>query len=146
MVDGDVAAGTSGELKLAERLYQIGNEPDAQALHRIIMVFQGEEVMVSALVEDIAAGRTVRMAPVPVRFGLGFSHVLDREYRVAQPMVWELFQIWPYSPDDEETAPLRQRLLGSACSRCRQSLRQSMPSLMTKRSCADCYPYWGCAL
>jgi hypothetical protein len=44
-------------VRIAERLSQAGNEPDAQALHRMIAMFHREEARLGTIVSDIAAGR-----------------------------------------------------------------------------------------
>lgn len=51
-------------VRIAERLSQAGNEPDAQALHRMIKMFQIEEAKVSIIAEDVAAGRIVHADPL----------------------------------------------------------------------------------
>ncbi|RRV10829.1 hypothetical protein EGJ27_02900 [Pseudomonas sp. v388] len=51
-------------VRIAERLSQAGNEPDAQALYRMIKMFQIEEAKVSSIVEDVAAGRIIHAAPL----------------------------------------------------------------------------------
>ncbi|MFJ5300914.1 hypothetical protein ACIQAL_30865 [Pseudomonas sp. NPDC088368] len=48
-------------VRIAERLSQAGNEPDAQALHRMIAMFQREEGRLSTIVNEIAAGRIVQL-------------------------------------------------------------------------------------
>jgi len=48
-------------VRIAERLSQAGNEPDAQALHRMIAMFQREESRLSTIVNEIAAGRIVQL-------------------------------------------------------------------------------------
>jgi len=48
-------------VRIAERLSQAGNEPDAQALHRMIAVFQREEGRLSTILNEIAAGRIVHL-------------------------------------------------------------------------------------
>lgn len=49
-----------------ERLSQVGNDPDAPALHRMIKVFQGEETRVNAIIDEIAARRIVRADSLPI--------------------------------------------------------------------------------
>jgi hypothetical protein len=44
-------------VRIADRLSQAGNEPDAQALHRMIAMFQREEIRLAWIVNDITAGR-----------------------------------------------------------------------------------------
>ncbi|MFJ5298646.1 hypothetical protein ACIQAL_19190 [Pseudomonas sp. NPDC088368] len=51
-------------VRIADRLSQAGNEPDAQALHRMIKVFQDGEEKVSAIVDGINVGRIVRQDSV----------------------------------------------------------------------------------
>ena len=51
-------------VRIAERLSQAGNEPDAQALYRMIKMFQIEEAKVSGIVEDVDAGRIVQIDPL----------------------------------------------------------------------------------
>lgn len=53
-------------VRIAERLSQSGNEPDAQALYRMIKMFQIEEAKVSAIAEDVASGRIVHTDPLSV--------------------------------------------------------------------------------
>ncbi|MFJ3681401.1 hypothetical protein [Pseudomonas sp. NPDC090208] len=53
-------------VRIAERLSQSGNEPDAQALYRMIKIFQIEEAKVSAIAEDVAVGRIVQVDMLPV--------------------------------------------------------------------------------
>lgn len=53
-------------VRIAERLSQAGNEPDAQALHRMIGVFQREEIRLQGIVNDVEAGRIVRADSVSV--------------------------------------------------------------------------------
>jgi len=48
-------------VRIAERLSQAGNGPDAQALHRMIAMFQREEVRVNAFVEEVSKGHIVRL-------------------------------------------------------------------------------------
>lgn len=48
-------------VRIAERLSQTGNEPDAQALYRMIAMFQREESRLSTIVNEIAAGRIVQL-------------------------------------------------------------------------------------
>lgn len=45
--------------RIAERLSLAGNEPDAQALNRMIGMFQREEYRLSSIVGEISAGRIV---------------------------------------------------------------------------------------
>jgi hypothetical protein len=47
-------------VRIAERLSQSGNEPDAQALHRMIGMFQREESRLNAIAGDVASGRIIR--------------------------------------------------------------------------------------
>jgi hypothetical protein len=44
-------------VRIAERLSQAGNEPDAQGLHRMFAMFHREEAPLGTIVNDIAAGR-----------------------------------------------------------------------------------------
>lgn len=53
-------------VRIAERLSQAGNEPDAQALQRMIAMFQREESRLSAIVGDISAGRIVQVGDAAV--------------------------------------------------------------------------------
>lgn len=53
-------------VRIAERLSQAGNEPDAQALQRMIAMFQREESRLSAIVGDISAGRIVQIGDAAV--------------------------------------------------------------------------------
>lgn len=48
-------------VRIAERLSQAGNDPDAQALHRMISMFQREEGRLSTIVNEIGAGRIVQL-------------------------------------------------------------------------------------
>jgi hypothetical protein len=48
-------------VRIAERLSQAGNDPDAQALHRMIAMFQREEGRLSSIVGEISAGRIVQI-------------------------------------------------------------------------------------
>lgn len=48
-------------VRIADRLSQAGNEPDAQALHRMIAMFQREENKLSSIVTEIVAGRIVQI-------------------------------------------------------------------------------------
>jgi hypothetical protein len=48
-------------VRIADRLSQAGNEPDAQALHRMIAMFQREESKLSSIVTEIVAGRIVQI-------------------------------------------------------------------------------------
>jgi hypothetical protein len=48
-------------VRIADRLSQAGNEPDAQALHRMIAMFQREESKLSSIVIEIVAGRIVQI-------------------------------------------------------------------------------------
>lgn len=48
-------------VRIADRLSQAGNEPDAQALHRMIAMFQREENKLSSIVTEIVAGRIVQV-------------------------------------------------------------------------------------
>ncbi|WP_346830876.1 hypothetical protein ABDX87_28320 [Pseudomonas abietaniphila] len=52
-------------VRIAERLSQAGNDPDAQALHRMIAIFQREEGRLQCLVTDVAEGRIVHVDAVP---------------------------------------------------------------------------------
>ncbi|WP_460045031.1 hypothetical protein [Pseudomonas sp. S2_H01] len=52
-------------MRIAERLSQAGNDPDAQALHRMIAMFQREEDRLQCLVNDVAEGRIVHVEVVP---------------------------------------------------------------------------------
>jgi hypothetical protein len=49
-------------VRIAERLSQAGNEPDAQALHRMIAMFHREEARLGNIVSDISAGRITHSA------------------------------------------------------------------------------------
>lgn len=51
-------------VRIAERLSQAGNDPDAQALHRMIAMFQREELRLQSMVNDVAAGRIVQIDTV----------------------------------------------------------------------------------
>lgn len=51
-------------VRIADRLSQAGNEPDAQALHRMIKVFQDGEEKVSTIVDGINVGGIVRLDSV----------------------------------------------------------------------------------
>jgi len=51
-------------VRIAERLSQAGNEPDAQALHRMIAMFQREEMRLQGMVNDVAEGRIVHVEAV----------------------------------------------------------------------------------
>jgi hypothetical protein len=53
-------------VRIAERLSQAGNEPDAQALHRMIAVFHREEIRLQGIVHDVAAGLIVKVDSVSV--------------------------------------------------------------------------------
>lgn len=46
-------------VRIAERLSHAGNDPDAQALQRMITMFQREEVRVSAIVDDVTKGNII---------------------------------------------------------------------------------------
>ena len=48
-------------VRIAYRLSQAGNEPDAQALHHMIAMFQREESKLSSIVTEIVAGRIVQI-------------------------------------------------------------------------------------
>jgi len=48
-------------VRIADRLSQAGNEPDAQALYRMIAMFQREESKLSSIVIEIVAGRIVQI-------------------------------------------------------------------------------------
>ncbi|WP_460044544.1 hypothetical protein [Pseudomonas sp. S2_H01] len=48
-------------VRIADRLSQAGNEPDAQALHRMIAMFQREESKLSSIVIEIVAGRIAQI-------------------------------------------------------------------------------------
>lgn len=52
-------------VRIAERLSQAGNEPDAQALHRMIGMFQREELRLQGMVNDVTQGRIVQVDTVP---------------------------------------------------------------------------------
>lgn len=52
-------------VRIAERLTQAGNDPDAQALHRMIAMFQREEGRLQGMVNDVAGGRIVQVDAVP---------------------------------------------------------------------------------
>lgn len=52
-------------VRIAERLSQAGNDPDAQALHRMIAMFQREEIRLQGMVNDVAEGRIVQVEAVP---------------------------------------------------------------------------------
>jgi hypothetical protein len=47
-------------VRIAERLSAAGNDPDAQALQRMIAMFQREEGRVSLLMDEVSAGQIVR--------------------------------------------------------------------------------------
>ena len=51
-------------VRIADRLSQAGNEPDAQALHRMIKVCQDGEEKVSSMVDGINVGEIVRQDSV----------------------------------------------------------------------------------
>lgn len=51
-------------VRIAERLSQAGNDPDAQALHRMIAMFQREEIRLQGMVNDVAEGRIVHVEAV----------------------------------------------------------------------------------
>ncbi|MDD1963868.1 hypothetical protein NPS29_00900 [Pseudomonas putida] len=51
-------------VRIAERLSQAGNDPDAQALHRMIAMFQREEIRLQGMVNDVAEGRIVHLEAV----------------------------------------------------------------------------------
>jgi len=51
-------------VRIAERLSQAGNDPDAQALHRIIAMFQREEIRLQCMVNDVAEGRIAHVEAV----------------------------------------------------------------------------------
>lgn len=53
-------------VRIADRLSQAGNEPDAQALHRMIAMFQREEGRLSLIVGEIAAGGIVQVSGLSV--------------------------------------------------------------------------------
>ncbi len=48
-------------VRIAERLSQAGNEPDAQALHRMIAMFQREEGRLGSIIGEISAGKIVQV-------------------------------------------------------------------------------------
>jgi hypothetical protein len=48
-------------IRIAERLSQAGNEPDAQALYRMIAMFQREEGRLGIIVNEISDGRFVQL-------------------------------------------------------------------------------------
>lgn len=48
-------------VRIADRLSQAGNDPDAQALQRMIGMFQREEHRLSSIVGEISAGRIVQV-------------------------------------------------------------------------------------
>ncbi|RMW09877.1 hypothetical protein ALP03_00053 [Pseudomonas amygdali pv. tabaci] len=52
-------------VRIAERLSQAGNDPDAQALHRMIAMFQREEVRLQGMVNDVIEGRIIQVDVVP---------------------------------------------------------------------------------
>jgi len=52
-------------VRIAERLSQAGNEPDAQALHRMIAMFRREEDRLQCLVNGVAEGRIIQVDVVP---------------------------------------------------------------------------------
>ncbi|WP_223511119.1 hypothetical protein [Pseudomonas sp. GL-B-19] len=43
-------------VRIAERLSHAGNGPDAEALRRMISVFQQDEKRLNSLIEDVSAG------------------------------------------------------------------------------------------
>jgi len=47
-------------VRIADRLSAAGNEADAQALLRMIKVFQGDEERLAGYAEEVKAGRIVR--------------------------------------------------------------------------------------
>lgn len=51
-------------VRIAERLSQSGNDPDAQALHRMIAMLQRDELRLQGMVNDVAAGRIVQVDTV----------------------------------------------------------------------------------
>ncbi|WP_225930704.1 MULTISPECIES: hypothetical protein [Pseudomonas] len=48
-------------VRIADRLSQAGNDPYAQALHRMIVMFQQEESKLSSIVTEIVAERIVQI-------------------------------------------------------------------------------------
>lgn len=53
-------------IRIAERLSQAGNEPDAQALIRMIAMFQREEGRLGSIIGEISAGRIVQVEETSV--------------------------------------------------------------------------------
>lgn len=51
-------------VRIAERLSQAGNDPDAQALHRMIAMFQREEIRLQCMVNDVVEGRIAHVEAV----------------------------------------------------------------------------------
>ena len=49
-------------VRIADRLKQVGNDPDAQALYRMINTFQREEERLSVIAKDVAAGRIIELS------------------------------------------------------------------------------------
>lgn len=50
-------------VRIAERLSAAGNEADAQALLRMIKVFQGDEDKLAGYAEEVRDGRIIRTSP-----------------------------------------------------------------------------------
>lgn len=53
-------------VRIADRLNRAGNDPDAQALYRMIKVFQTEVEKVGSIVDEIDAGHVIRVEPASV--------------------------------------------------------------------------------
>jgi hypothetical protein len=47
-------------VRIAERLSHAGNGPDAEALRRMITIFQQDEKRLNGLIEDVSAGQIGR--------------------------------------------------------------------------------------
>ncbi|MEE3935523.1 hypothetical protein V2I68_08170 [Pseudomonas viridiflava] len=47
-------------MRIAERLSLAGNEPDAQAILKMIMLFQADEEKLAGYVDEVREGRVVR--------------------------------------------------------------------------------------
>ncbi|RMN20803.1 Prophage PssSM-02, Orf30 [Pseudomonas cannabina] len=47
-------------LRIVERLSLAGNEPDAQAILKMIILFQADEDKLAGYVDEVRAGRIVR--------------------------------------------------------------------------------------
>lgn len=51
-------------VRIADRLSQSGNDPDAHALHRMIAMFQREEGRLQVVVNHVAEGRIIHAEAV----------------------------------------------------------------------------------